>query len=70
MTTADLNLIFRRNYRADDTNPVQLACQWQIKRRLGASLEPGVQHYNAAGPFDAFDRRNAATFRLQAIIGF
>lgn len=107
LTTANLNLLFHRDYRADAYNPMQLDYQWQVKRRIGSALELGVQgfgtvgqwnhwapqdqqehrfgpvilgklalddkrvlHYNAALLFDVFDRQNAATFRLQAIIGF
>ena len=107
LTTANLNFLFHRNYLADTYNPMQLDYQWQVKRRLGSSLELGVQgfgelgqwnrwapqgqqehrlgpvvlgklvlddkrviHYNAALLFDAFDRRNAATLRMQALIAF
>ncbi|MBV8635879.1 MAG: hypothetical protein JO002_15390 [Burkholderiaceae bacterium] len=107
LTTANLNLLFHRDYRADDYNPMQLDYQWQIKRRVSAALELGFQgfgtlgqwdhwapqdqqehrlgpvvlgrlalndkrviHYNAALLFDAFDRQHAATFRVQALIGF
>jgi hypothetical protein len=107
LTTANFNLLFHRDYRADAYNPMQLDYQWQVKHRIGPSLELGVQgfgalgqwnhwapqdqqehrlgpvilgklalddkrmlHYNAAILFDAFDRQNTATFRLQAIIGF
>ncbi|HEY8023178.1 MAG TPA: hypothetical protein VIF60_01340 [Burkholderiaceae bacterium] len=52
LTTVNLNFLLHRNYLADFSNPMQLDYQWQVKRRLSASYEFGVQGFGELGAWN------------------
>ena len=68
LTTANLNFLFHRNYRADAYNPMQLDYQWQIKRRIGSSLELGVQGFGELGQWDHWAPQDQQQHRLGPVI--
>src|SRR6185437_11983235 len=66
--TANLNFLFHRDYRADDYNPMQLDYQWQIKRRINAALELGVQGFGTVGPWNHWAPHDEQEHRLGPVL--
>lgn len=48
---ANLNVLWTKHVRAADPGEAELGLQWQLKYRLSASFEPGVQGFSTLGPW-------------------
>ncbi len=68
LTTANLNFLLQRNYRADAYNAMQLGYQWQIKERISASYEFGVQGFGELGQWNHWAPRDQQEHRLGPVI--
>jgi len=68
LTTANLNFLLHRNYLADFSNTMQLDYQWQLKRRLNASLEYGVQGFGELGTWDHWAPHDQQAHRIGPVI--
>jgi hypothetical protein len=51
-TQLNLNVLFERNYRAAESNPMRLGYQWQVKYRLMPVFEFGAQGFGDLGKWD------------------
>lgn len=56
-TQLNLNLLFERNYRAAESNPMRLGYQWQAKYRWKQELEFGAQGFGDVGKWNHFAPR-------------
>lgn len=53
-TQLNFNLLFERNYRAAESNPLRLLYQWQAKYRLSKEFEFGTQAFGEFGNVNHF----------------
>jgi hypothetical protein len=64
------NVIFQRNYRAAEDNPMRLNYQWQMKYRWHPLLEFGAQGFGELGQWNHWAPANEQSHRLgPAIFG-
>jgi hypothetical protein len=63
-TQLNLNLLFQRNYRADESVPMAFGYQWQAKYRWKPELEFGAQGFGELGPLRRFSPRNEQSHLL------
>ena len=64
------NVIFQRNYRAAEDNPLRLNYQWQVKYRWHPLLEFGGQGFGELGQWNHWAPANEQAHRLgPAIFG-
>ncbi|WP_211097231.1 hypothetical protein [Herbaspirillum sp. ST 5-3] len=56
-TQLNLNILFERNYRAAEANPMRLGYQWQAKYRWTPQFEFGAQGFGDVGKWDHFAPR-------------
>lgn len=57
-TQLNLNILFERNYRAVEANPLRLGYQYQAKYRWKPELEFGVQGFGDVGQWNRFAPRS------------
>jgi hypothetical protein len=63
-TQLNLNVLFQRNYRAAEANPMRLGYQWQVKYRLMPAFEFGAQGFGEVGKWDHFAPRKEQSHRF------
>lgn len=69
-TQLNLNILFERNYRAVEANPLRLGYQYQAKYRWKPELELGVQGFGDVGQWNRFAPRSEQSHRVgPAIFG-
>lgn len=69
-TQLNFNLLFERNYRAEESNPLRLLYQWQAKYRLSKEFEFGAQALGEFGNINHFLPKSEQTHVLgPAIFG-
>ncbi len=68
LTTANLNVLFHRNYGADAYNPMQLDYQWQIKRRVSPLFELGVQGFGTVGQWNHWAPQDQQEHRVGPVL--
>jgi hypothetical protein len=70
LTKVNFNFLFKRDYLADFSNPLQLGYQWQIKHRWNLPLEFGMQGFGELGQWDHWAPQSGQSHRLgPAIFG-
>ena len=57
-TQLNLNILFQRNYRAAESNPLKLGYQWQVKYRWMPTFELGAQGFGDVGQWNRLAPRN------------
>jgi hypothetical protein len=63
-TQLNLNILFQRNYRAAEANPMKLGYQWQAKYRLMPAFEFGAQGFGDVGNWNRIAPRNEQSHLL------
>jgi hypothetical protein len=63
-TQANLNLLFVRNYRAQEANAMQLEYQWQLKHRWKHALQFGLQGFGELGKWNNWAPHQEQSHRL------
>ena len=70
LTKINVNLLFQRNYYADFSNPMQLGYQWQIRQRIQAPVDIGLQGFGEFGQWNHFSPEDLQSHRIgPAIFG-
>ncbi|MET3107419.1 hypothetical protein AAKU67_001513 [Oxalobacteraceae bacterium GrIS 2.11] len=52
LTRVNFNLLFRRSYYVNFSNPMQMGYQWQIKQHIQAPFDIGLQGFGELGRWD------------------
>jgi hypothetical protein len=60
----NFNVLFQRNYHAEEANPMQLGYQWQAKYRYKPMFEFGAQGFGELGKWNHFAPRDEQSHRL------
>jgi hypothetical protein len=69
-TQLNANLLFTRNYRAEESNAMRMSYQWQAKYRWKPQFEFGVQGFGELGPWHDWAPRDEQSHRAgPAIFG-
>jgi hypothetical protein len=68
LTQLNVNLIFRRNYFADFSNPMLLDYQWQVKRHIQAPVDIGLQGFGEFGQWNHFAARDQQSHRMGPVV--
>lgn len=64
LTKINLNLIFQRNYRAQQANPMSMGYQWQIRQRMNAQFDLGVQGFGQLGAWNQWAPKDQQEHRI------
>ncbi|WP_295999872.1 hypothetical protein [Rugamonas sp.] len=63
-TQLNFNVFFQRDYRTDESNPLQLTYQWQVKHRWKSWFQPGLQGFGEVGKWDSPLPRDQQSHRI------
>lgn len=63
-TQFNFNVFFQRDYRSEESNPLQLTYQWQIKHRWKSWFQPGLQGFGEVGKWDNWLPRDQQSHRV------